>query len=131
MDVERNKTNLTRVFEEGFTLGRLEVIDACLAPDARDRHAFEPDAPDFPSHLKAVITMVRGVLPDLRAHVDDVVAEDDRVAARVTMTGTKADGTTVRVEQFHIVHFDQQGRGVAHWAAVGGLPEQLGTPSFA
>ncbi|MCU1426446.1 MAG: hypothetical protein JWL83_446 [Actinomycetia bacterium] len=128
MDIERNKATLRRVFEEGFSHGRLEVVDECLAPGAVDHHDFTDDAPDFRSHLKGVITMLRTAMPDLTMSVEDLVAEGDRVAARVILTGTHtgdaffgvpAAGTAVRVEQFHFVQCDDDGRGVTHWANAG------------
>src|SRR3954452_22655810 len=87
MDVERNKESMRRVFEEGFTKGRVEVADECLAPDAEDRHDFEPGE-NFREQLKGIMAMLRGSMPDLRAKVDHMVAEGDRVAVRVTLTGT-------------------------------------------
>jgi predicted ester cyclase len=138
MDVERNKQTVRRVFEEGFSAGRLEVVDECLTADAVDRHDFTAEAPDFRSHLKGIITMLRSAMPDLTMTVEDLIAEGDRVAARVIMTGTHngepffgvdAQGNAVRVEQFHIVQCDDDGRGVVHWAAAGeeDLLRQMGT----
>jgi predicted ester cyclase len=128
MDVERNKRSVRRVFEEGFNAGDLDVIDECLAPGAVDRHEFTDEEGDFRGHLKGVITMLRDSLPDLAMSVEDLVAEGDRVATRVRLTGTHtgapflgiaASGNRVDVEQFHFVHCDDEGRGVVHWAAVG------------
>jgi predicted ester cyclase len=128
VDAERNKDNIRRIFEDGFTQGHLEVVDECIAADAVDRHEFTPDEPDFPSHLKGVMTMLRGALPDLTMTVEDLVAEDDRVAARVMLTGTHtgsplfgvpAAGRSVRVEQFHFMRCNDAGQGTVHWAAVG------------
>jgi predicted ester cyclase len=116
-----------RVFEEGFGQGRLEVVDQCLAPDAVDHHEV-PEGQSFPDHLKGVITMLRGALPDLRMTVEDLVGEGDRVAARVVLTGTHTGapmtgieprGNAVRVEQFHVVRFDDDGRARDHWANAG------------
>ncbi|HEY7859019.1 MAG TPA: ester cyclase [Candidatus Nanopelagicales bacterium] len=126
--LERNKANVHRVFDEGFSQGRLDVVDEALAPDAVDRHPFEPGEPDFRSHLKAAITMFRAAMPDLHASVEDIVAEGSTVAARVRMTGTHtgaplfgipAAGHSVDIEQFHFIHSDDQGHGVRHWANVG------------
>jgi predicted ester cyclase len=126
MDVERNKATVRRVFEEGFNQGRLEVVDLCLAADAVDHH--EQADGSFRDHLKAVITMLRAGMPDLTMTVEDLIAEGDRVAARVVLTGThtgapiagiEARGHPVRVEQFHFVQCDGEGRGRAHWAAAG------------
>jgi predicted ester cyclase len=141
MGVERNKRNARRIFEEAFGLGRLEVVDECVAADAVDRHDFAEDQPDFPAHLKGVISMFRAAIPDLAMDVVDLIGEGDRVAGprgqsrpppppppRGGMTGTHtgaplfgvtAAGAAVRVEQFHVVQCDDAGRGVAHWAAVG------------
>jgi len=128
VSTEANKRTVRRVFEEAFTQGHLEVVDACLAPDAVDRHPFAADEPDFRSHLKGTIRMLRAALPDLEASVQDLVAEDDRVAARVHLTGThtggplfgtEATGGRIAVEQFHIVQCDDQARGIRHWAYVG------------
>lgn len=128
MDTIANKRTVRRVFEEGFTAGNVDVVDDCLAPDAVDRHPFADDEPDFRSHLKGNIRMLRAALPDLRATVDDLVAEGDRVAARVSLTGTHtggplfgtpATGGRIQIEQFHIVQCDDQARGIRHWAYVG------------
>ncbi len=83
MDTNANKQTVRRVFEEGFTAGHLDVVDECLAPGAVDRHEFTDEEGDFRGHLKAIITMFRASFPDLPMSVDDLVAEGDRVAARV------------------------------------------------
>jgi predicted ester cyclase len=128
MDLTANKSTVRRVFEEGFNAGRLDVVDECLAADAVDRHPFGADEPDFRAHLKGVISLLRAAMPDLRAEVEDLVAEGDRVAARVSMTGThtgaplfglEAAGGRIAIEQFHIVQLDEQGRGIRHWAYAG------------
>ena len=133
MDTERNKQNIRRVFEEGFTLGRLEVVDECIAADGIDRHAFDP-GDDFPAHLKGTITMLRSSFPDLEMAVADIVGEGDRVAVRVILSGTHtgepifgvpAAGRTVEVEQFHFMQCNEAGQGRVHWANVG-LEELVG-----
>jgi predicted ester cyclase len=126
MSIERNKATMRRVFDEGFGQGRLEVVDECLADGAVDHHEVPDD--DFRAHLKGVITMLRSGMPDLAMTVEDLIGEGDRVAARVVLTGThtgapiagiEASGNAVRVEQFHIVQCDADGRGRQHWAAAG------------
>jgi predicted ester cyclase len=125
--LERNKAIVRRVFDEGFSQGRLHVVDDAVSPDAVDRHPFEPGEDDFRAHLKAAITMFRQAMPDLIANVEDIVAEGSTVAARVRITGTHtgsplfgipAAGRSVDVEQFHFIHTDNQGHGVRHWANV-------------
>ena len=127
MDVDRNKRNVRRIFEEAFTEGRLDVVDECIAPDGVDRHEFAPGE-DFPAHLKSAITMLRSAFPDLTMAVADLVGEADRVAARVIVTGTHsgepllgipAAGRPVEVEQFHFIRCNDAGLGTAHWAYTG------------
>jgi predicted ester cyclase len=136
--LERNKANVHRVFDEGFGQGRLDIVDEALAPDAVDRHPFEPGEDDFRSHLKAAITMFRNAMPDLHAHVEDIVAEGNTVAARVRMTGTHtgaplfgipSSGRSVDIEQFHFIRSDDHGRGKQHWANIGAaeLMQQIGS----
>jgi predicted ester cyclase len=128
MNTTANRRTVRRVFGEGFTGGNVNVVDECLAPDAVDRHPFGDDEPDFRSHLKGVIRMLRAAMPDLNASVDDLVAEADRVAARVSLTGTHtgeplfgtpATGRRIQIEQFHIIQCDEQARGIRHWAYAG------------
>jgi predicted ester cyclase len=88
MDTNTNKQTVRRVFEEGFTAGRLDVIDECLAPGAVDRHEFTDEEGDFRGHLKAIITMFRASFPDVQMSVEDLVAEGDRRGARSTGTHT-------------------------------------------
>jgi predicted ester cyclase len=126
MDIHTNKRNVRRVHEEGFGNGDLAVVDECVAPDAVDHQLLAEG--DLPAALKGIIGALRAAMPDLRHTVEDVIAEGDRVAARVVVTGTHtgaplfgipASGRRVHAEQFHIVRCDDRGRAVEHWAAVG------------
>jgi predicted ester cyclase len=141
MDLDRNKANVLRVFEEGFNGGRLDVVDEALAPDAVDRHPFEPGEPDFRTHLKGAIAMFRSAMPDIHAEVEQIIAEGDLVSARVRMTGTHtgtplfgipASGRPVDIEQFHFMRADENGRGVQHWANIGELDlrQQITAPAL-
>jgi predicted ester cyclase len=137
MDVSEAKELALRLWEEGWNQGHLDVVDEVLAPDALDRHGH--DDADFRSHLKGVIREFRTGFPDLHTTVEDMVAEGDRLAMRVVLTGTQdgpffgaaPTGKRVEVEQFHFVHVNQQGQGVRHWANTGidELFRQLNTPT--
>jgi predicted ester cyclase len=114
--------------------GCLDVVDEVLAHDAVDRHEHPQD--DFRSHLKEAIVEFRTGFSDLRATVEDMVAEGDRVAMRVLLTGTHdgrfcgtpPTGKKIRIEQFHFVQVNDTGQGIRHWASIGldDLFHQLG-----
>jgi predicted ester cyclase len=137
MMIETAKELARRVWDEGWNEGRLEVVDEALAVDAADRHAHGQE--DFRGHLKAAITEFRRGFPDLHAEIADIVAEGDRVAMRVVITGThngpffgnQPSGRPVRVEQFHFVQVNRRGECIRHWANVGldDLLRQIGGPA--
>jgi steroid delta-isomerase-like uncharacterized protein len=86
---EANKLVVTRWFEQVWNQKNEAAIDQMFHPDGK-AHGF-PDAESVlagPEAFKAVYRSFCGAFPDLRVHIEDVVAEGDRVAVRwkVTMT---------------------------------------------
>lgn len=128
-----------QLWDEGWNQGRLEVVDQALSADAVDRH--EHDQDDFRCHLKAAITEFRTGFPDLHAELEDIVAEGDRVAMRVVISGThrgrffgiEPSGRPVSIEQYHFVQVNQQGQCIRHWAnvALDDLLRQIGAAAAA
>jgi predicted ester cyclase len=131
MSTQTAKQLARRVWEEGWNQGRLEVVDEALTADAVDWH--QHDEADLRSGLKAVITEFRRGFPDLHAELADIVAEGDRLAMRVLITGThdgpffghQPSGRPVSIEQFHFVQVNPDGQCIRHWAHVG-LDDLLG-----
>ena len=68
-------------------------LDACVARAAPDLVMNLAGLPE-PLHGTATwrqnADLMRSAFPDLHAHVDDIFASQDRVAVRVTFTGTHA-----------------------------------------
>ena len=81
-----NKALIERWFEEVWNKGRREAIDEMMAADAV-AHGLGPDL-HGPEQFKAFHASFRGAFPDVRVHVDELVAEGDRVAYRLTASGT-------------------------------------------
>ncbi len=87
MSAEESKAIVRRfwgVWEEG----NIDLVDQLLAPDYTNHTPAAPDQPTGPEGVKAVVTMFRGAMPDLRVIVEDMIAEGDRVAVRYTLEGT-------------------------------------------
>jgi predicted ester cyclase len=73
-----------RFIEDGVGAGRLDVIDELLAP-GMDIPTVEPPTAEG---LRAMNVAFRAGMPDLKATVDEVFANGDWVAARLTWSGT-------------------------------------------
>jgi steroid delta-isomerase-like uncharacterized protein len=80
------KAHARRLPEELLTQGDLAVADELLAPDCV-HHAPAPLAPG-PEGAKRWVRALRRAFPDLRALVEDEIAEGDTIVQRLTLSGT-------------------------------------------
>src|SRR5919205_1278393 len=87
-DLEANKALVRRLFDEGFNAGRLEAVDELVAPDVVTHNPLILDAPTGPDSIRGGIEMIRNAFDDLHVDVQQLVAEGDRVASMVVMSGT-------------------------------------------
>jgi steroid delta-isomerase-like uncharacterized protein len=119
---EENKAIARRVYEIVSTgeFGRAEeIVDA----DAPDNELLPDDPPaKLIDTFKETFSEAREGFPDLEITVEDVMAEGDRVAARVTMRGTHrgefqgiaATGKRVEVKAIDMFRISS-GKIVEHW----------------
>jgi predicted ester cyclase len=125
---ERNKAGFRRVYEEGLNGGNLAVADELIDPEFLDREA-HPGGNRGPESFRQLITMLRTAFPDLRFEIEDLIAEGDTVAGRLTMNGAHEGplmgmpptGRAVRQAHMHFVRF-WDGKAVEHW----GLRDDMG-----
>jgi steroid delta-isomerase-like uncharacterized protein len=86
MPAEQNKAIVRRWVEGGWNGGNLDLVDEFYADD------YILHDPAMPVHgregFKQYVTMYRSVFPDLRFALEDVIAEGDTVAWRITARGT-------------------------------------------
>ena len=87
MGVEENKARQRRVWEEVFNKGNLDIIPEFFAPDYSFRSPLGIEAKG-PDGFKQMVAMMRTALPDFHCTVEDMFGEGDKVACRVTVTGT-------------------------------------------
>lgn len=88
MSSEENKDLVRRgLVEQVWNAGSQEAVDEVFAPDYRGH---DPDRPDLagPEAVKRSVAQFHAAFPDFAISIDDLVAEDDRVVWRYTMTGT-------------------------------------------
>ena len=84
-DLDANKALVRRFFEEGLSRGNLDLVDELVAPDAVMHNPLILDAP---GSVRGSVEMLRRAFPDLRVEVLDLIAEGDRVAAFLRLSGT-------------------------------------------
>jgi predicted ester cyclase len=122
MSTEDNKALMRRFYEEVFNKKKTAAIDDFIAPDQVER-------------AKQTITLYLTAFPDLHFTVEDMVAEGDKVVARLTVRGThqgaflgisptgkQVTGTAIDINRI------TGGKSVEHWNTSDtlGLLQQLG-----
>jgi steroid delta-isomerase-like uncharacterized protein len=138
---EENKVAFLRTYEELFNQGNLAVADEVIAPEFVN-HEAPPGHTPGPESMRAVAGMLRTAFPDLHFTIEELIAEGDLVAGRVTMRGTHEGpfmsmpptGRRLEQAQMHFVRF-KDGKAVEHWGVrddvsmlrqIGLMPEPSG-----
>jgi steroid delta-isomerase-like uncharacterized protein len=120
MDTAQNKALVRRFVDEIFVRGNADAVDELLAPEFTS-HTF-PSTGDGRADMRSAIHRVHGALSDVSFRVDDLVAEGDLVAARLTASATQtgelmgmpASGKRYEIGEIHMFRI-RDGRAVEHW----------------
>jgi steroid delta-isomerase-like uncharacterized protein len=84
---QKHKALVRRFHEEAWNKGNVAAVDEFMAADYVD-YPIPSGLPPGTEGLKQTITTYRTAFPDLKATVDDIFAEGDRVAYRWSTRGT-------------------------------------------
>jgi steroid delta-isomerase-like uncharacterized protein len=87
MATEENKALLRR-FIEIWNTGNVAMADEFVSADLVD-HSLPPGLPPGLAGFKLLVGGFRAAFPDLRITIDDLMAQGDKAAARVTFRGTQ------------------------------------------
>ena len=133
MSTEQNKAIVRRMYEI-LTTGNLDALDEVIAANLADHNP----APGLASGLdgtKQWFAMLRSAFPDFRLTIADMIAEGDKVVARVTVQSTHRGefmgipptGTQVTITGIDIVRI-ARGQIVERWGEFDnmGMMQQLG-----
>ena len=126
MSREQNIAATRRLIHEGFSLGRVEVCDQVVAPDAVEhQRGLKPGR----EGVKDTIRTLHAWFDEFHLEIEDLVATDDTVWIRATGSGVNTGSVFGRPptgKRFEITVIDiarfEDGRLVEHW----GVPDQLG-----
>lgn len=134
MCVDANKAVVQRLYDDLFNRGRLAVADELVAANCIS-HSAPPGVPDGPAGMRHVAGLLRAAFPDGRLVLEDLIGEDDRVAARLVFRGThhgtyrglSPTGRRVVQAQMHLLRL-VGGQIAEHWAVRDDLAllDQLG-----
>lgn len=134
---EENNAIAVKFFDAVWNEGDFGVLDTLIAPDADDHSTVggQPKTEKGSASFRAIVSMFRAAMPDIRLTIDDEVYAGDKVVHRWHLVGTDTGGvmgmppsgkqltfsgiTTVRM---------RDGKIVERWANVDelGLLQQLG-----
>lgn len=134
MTKEANLAATHRWGAEVASAGHYDVLDEILAPNFVD-HDPAPDQESGIDGLKGIFQTMRAAFPDLKAEPIEIVATDDHVAMRYTISGTHksdfqgvaATGKSFKVAALQLARFEN-GRCVERWGSTDelGMMNQLG-----
>jgi steroid delta-isomerase-like uncharacterized protein len=127
---DQNKATIRRFYEEVFNAGKIDLADQYVTADALDHEVMPGQKDPIPAlaNLKEFLTEYRKAFPDLKVQIEDLIAEGDKVVARIRITGTqKGDfqgapptGKSMSVEVIDMMRL-VDGKIVEHW----GLADEL------
>jgi steroid delta-isomerase-like uncharacterized protein len=131
--IEANKQLVRRFVQEIFVDGNADAVDELVAEDFVP-HTW-PSTGDGRADLKRAIERVSKSLSDPSFAIEDMIAEDDRVAVRLTASarqtgefmGIPPSGTSYTIGEIHIFRM-RDGKVTEHWHQFDqmGMMRQLG-----
>lgn len=133
---EDNRAHTRRWFEEVWNQGREQTIDELLTAEGVGHGLGDTDRDTRgPAEFKVFWRNLRGAVPDVHIHLDDVISEGDRTVVRLTLTGTHTgnglgvapSGAKVHIQGIVIMRF-HNGKTVEAWNSYDqlGLLRQIG-----
>lgn len=134
MSTEQHKKAARRFIEEGLNKKNMAEFDLYFSPNVIN-HTVPPNLPPGIEGRKLFMATFLNAFPDLHFHIDDLLAEGDKLVTRWTATGThlanlmgipptgkSAVVTGIIMERF------ENGLSVENWGVFDelGLMQQLG-----
>jgi steroid delta-isomerase-like uncharacterized protein len=121
MSAEQNKELCRRLYA-AINSGDFDAIDQIVAANFTEHETMDPRLPAGREGVKALFRMLRQAMPDAAMTPEDMIAEGDRVAIRVVMSGTQngefmgipASGKHVEITVMDLMRI-QNNQIAEHW----------------
>ena len=118
---ETAKALVRRYFQRLLNEKDLSACDEMLSGDYVD-HDAPPDTPPGPQSVKKFVAGFLAEYPNMHVDILDIVAEGNKVAARLVWRGNHRESG----DEFHqmgiiMLRLDDQGRLAERWSAYGSL----------
>ena len=133
--IQTNKELIETYFYDVWNRGDLAKLESIIDPAYVNHSPSTPNPPPGPDGLRPIIVAMRKGIPDLTYTIEEMIATEDRIVARVLVKGTHLDtffgipptGKKFEVTQVNIEHVNN-GKIVAHWRITDELKmmQQLG-----
>ena len=134
MSAEENKAIARRGYE-AINQNNLDALDEVVASDITDHDPAPGQAPGLEG-VKQWFSSMHSAFSDFRMNVEDMIAEGDKVVARVSLSGTHQGefmgidptGNRVTITGIDILRINAEGKIVEHWGNFDDLSmmQQLG-----
>jgi steroid delta-isomerase-like uncharacterized protein len=131
--IESNKDAVRQFIDRVFVALDVSAVDELVADDF-ESHAWPSDGDAKQALRDATLRMGRA-LADISFNIEDLVAENDRVVARVTSSarqvgefmGMPATNKKYEIGEIHIFRLNDDGKIAEHWDQIDvmGLMKQL------
>ena len=131
---EENKAIVRQFLDEFINQGNLSTFDELIAPDVIE-HEDLGDLPKNAEGVKQFFAMIRSAFPDMKATIEDLIAEGNKVVVRSTWSGTHrgefmglpATGKSVTFQVIDILGVEK-GKISEHWGLsdTASLMQQIG-----
>ena len=121
MSAKVNERVVRRIYDELWNERKLEVADELIADGGTNYDTGLVPMTFGPEEMKGTIRIVTAAFPDNRHEVEEILAENDRVVLRCTLTGTHEGsfmgipptGRKIEVTEIHIYRLED-GKAVEH-----------------
>jgi predicted ester cyclase len=120
MPATQNQTAFRRVIAEAFNKGNYQVLPECFNPNfIEHQFGLHPSL----RGMESDISFLRAAFPDFNLTIEDMVADGDKVWARMTGRGTNLGGFmgSPNGKSFEITVFDtcrfEDGKIIEHWGS--------------